>query len=175
MLDGTCVVLEFTSASSRPGIVLLEVPLPPPPPNYRMFSIMIESFAGFRNLGWSLWSVRICRPYVLALLAFTVSIEKSGVILIGLFLHITLSFSLLMVFLRSVCLVFIICCGDFLFCFRIVVVLYTSCKLIGIFFFRPWEFSSIILFLYLFIVMVYILFTIALQSLIMRHQKLTEI
>jgi len=47
-------------------------------------SMLIESFAGYSNLGWHLCSLRVCMTSVQDLLAFIVSGEKSGVILIGL-------------------------------------------------------------------------------------------
>ena len=47
-------------------------------------SMVIESFAGYSNLGWHLCSLR-----VQDLLAFIVSGQKSGVILIGLSLYVT--------------------------------------------------------------------------------------
>ena len=47
-------------------------------------SIVIESFAGYSNLGWHWCSLRVCMSSAQDLLAFMVSGEKSGVILIGL-------------------------------------------------------------------------------------------
>ena len=52
-------------------------------------SIVIESFAGYSSLGWYLCSLRVCMTSVQDLLAFIVSGEKSGVILIGLPLYVT--------------------------------------------------------------------------------------
>ena len=52
-------------------------------------SMMIESFAGYSSLGWHLCSLRICMTSAQDLLAFIVSGEKSGVILIGLPLYVT--------------------------------------------------------------------------------------
>ena len=52
-------------------------------------SIVIESFAGYSRLGWHLGSLRFCITSALNLLAFIVSGEKSGVILIGLPLYVT--------------------------------------------------------------------------------------
>ena len=46
--------------------------------------MVIESFAGYSSLGWHLCSLRVCITSVQDLLAFIVSGEKSGVILIGL-------------------------------------------------------------------------------------------
>ena len=47
-------------------------------------SMAIESFAGYSSLGWHLCSLRVCMTSAQDLLAFVVSGEKSGVILIGL-------------------------------------------------------------------------------------------
>jgi hypothetical protein len=52
-------------------------------------SMVIESFAGYCSLGWHLCSLRVCITSVQDLLAFIVSGEKSGVILIGLPLYVT--------------------------------------------------------------------------------------
>ena len=52
-------------------------------------SIVIESFAGYSSLGWHLCSLRVCMTFAQHLLAFIVSGEKSGVILIGLPLYVT--------------------------------------------------------------------------------------
>ena len=52
-------------------------------------SMVIESFAGYSSLGWHLCSLRVCMTSVQDLLAFIVSGEKSGVILIGLPLYVT--------------------------------------------------------------------------------------
>ena len=52
-------------------------------------SMVIESFAGYSSLGWHLCSLRVCMTSAQDLLAFTVSGEKSGVILIGLPLYVT--------------------------------------------------------------------------------------
>ena len=52
-------------------------------------SMVIDSFAGYSSLGWHLCSLRVCITSVQDLLAFIVSGEKSGVILIGLPLYIT--------------------------------------------------------------------------------------
>ena len=48
-----------------------------------------ESFAGYCSLGWHLCSLRIYITSVQDLLAYVVSGEKSGVILIGLPLYAT--------------------------------------------------------------------------------------
>jgi hypothetical protein len=52
-------------------------------------SIIIESVAGYSCLGWHLCSLRVSITSVQDLLAFIVSGEKSGVILIGLPLYVT--------------------------------------------------------------------------------------
>ena len=52
-------------------------------------SMVIESFAEYSSLGWHLCSLRICITSAQDLLAFIVSGEKSGVILIGLPLYVT--------------------------------------------------------------------------------------
>ena len=71
-------------------------------------SMLIENFAGSSSLGWDLCSLRVCMTSDQALLAFIVSVEKSGVILIGLFLYVSWPFplQLLIFFLYSVHLVF---------------------------------------------------------------------
>ena len=57
-------------------------------------SIVIESFTGYSSLGWHLCSLRFCMSSGQDLLAFMVSGEKSGVILIGLALYVTCPYSL---------------------------------------------------------------------------------
>ena len=52
-------------------------------------SIVIESFAQYSSLGWRLRSLRDCKTSAKALLSFKVSVEKSGVILIGLSIYVT--------------------------------------------------------------------------------------
>ena len=52
-------------------------------------SMVIESFAGYSSLGWHLCFLRVCMRSAQDLLAFIVSGEKSGVILIGLPLYVT--------------------------------------------------------------------------------------
>ena len=52
-------------------------------------SMVIESLAGFKSLGWHLCSLSICITSVQYILSFIVSGEKSGVILIGLPLYVT--------------------------------------------------------------------------------------
>ena len=57
-------------------------------------SMVIESFVRYSSLGWHLCSLRVCIILLLDFLAFIVSGEKSGVILIGLLLYVTSLFSL---------------------------------------------------------------------------------
>ena len=52
-------------------------------------SMLIESFAGHSSLGCHLCSRKVCMTSDQVLLAFIVSVEKPGVILIGLPLHVT--------------------------------------------------------------------------------------
>ena len=52
-------------------------------------SMVIDSFLGHSSLGRHLCSLRVCMTSAQDLLAFIISGEKSGVILIGLPLHIT--------------------------------------------------------------------------------------
>jgi hypothetical protein len=52
-------------------------------------SMVIDSFAGYRSLGWHLCSLRLCITSIQDLLTLIVSYEKSGVILIGLSLYVT--------------------------------------------------------------------------------------
>ena len=51
--------------------------------------MVIEKFTGYSSIGWHLCSLRVCMPSAQDLLAFIVSGEKSGVILIGLPLYVT--------------------------------------------------------------------------------------
>ena len=51
-------------------------------------SMVIYSFGGYNGLGWHLWSLIVC--ITLDHNTFIVSTEKSGVILIGLPLYVTL-------------------------------------------------------------------------------------
>ena len=59
-------------------------------------SMVITSFAGYSSLGWQLCSLRVCISSAQDLLAFIVSGEMSGVILIGLPLYVTDLFPLLL-------------------------------------------------------------------------------
>ena len=52
-------------------------------------SMVIESLAGYSSLGWHLCSLSVYITSVQDFLAFIVSGEKSGVILIGLPLYVT--------------------------------------------------------------------------------------
>ena len=52
-------------------------------------SMVIENFAGYSSLGWHLCSLRVCMISSQDLLAFIVSGEKSGLVLIGLLLYVT--------------------------------------------------------------------------------------
>ena len=52
-------------------------------------SMVKESFAGYSSLSLHPWSLSICNTSIQDFLAFMVSIEKSGVILIGLPLYVT--------------------------------------------------------------------------------------
>ena len=51
--------------------------------------MVIDSFVEYSSLGWHLCSLRVCMTSAQDLLAFIVSGEKSGVILIGLPLYVT--------------------------------------------------------------------------------------
>jgi hypothetical protein len=78
-------------------------------------SMVIESFAGYSSLGWHLCSLSVYITSVQDLLAFIVSGEKSGVILVGLPLYMTLPFSLTafnILFLFSAVVVLIIMCHE---------------------------------------------------------------
>ena len=57
-------------------------------------SMVIKIFLGYRSLRWHLWSLRVWKISNQALLTFRVSIEKWAVIIIGLPLYVTWSFSL---------------------------------------------------------------------------------
>ena len=57
-------------------------------------SMVIESLARYSSLGWHLCSLSVCITSVQDLLAFIVSGEKSGVILIGLPLYVPSPFPL---------------------------------------------------------------------------------
>ena len=55
-------------------------------------SMVIKGFAGYSSLGWHPCSLNVCLMLDHDLLAFIVSSEKSGVILIGLPLYVTWPF-----------------------------------------------------------------------------------
>jgi hypothetical protein len=82
-------------------------------------SMVIESLAGYNSLDWHLCSLSVCITSVQDLLAFIVSDEKSGVILIVLPLYVSLPFTLtgfniLSLFSAFVVLI-IMCQEEFLF------------------------------------------------------------
>ena len=77
--------------------------------------MVIESFAGYSSLGWHLCSLRVCMTSAQDLLAFIVSGEKSGVILIGLPLYVTWPFSLISLFNAFFFVLITMCQEDFLF------------------------------------------------------------
>ena len=52
-------------------------------------SMVIENFARYSSLGWDFCSLKVCMTSAQDLLAFRVSDEKYGVILIGLPLYVT--------------------------------------------------------------------------------------
>jgi hypothetical protein len=52
--------------------------------------MVIESFIAYSSQAWHLCSLRVCMSSAQDLLAFIVSGEKSGVVLIGLPLYMTL-------------------------------------------------------------------------------------
>ena len=74
--------------------------------------MIIETFAEYSSLGWHLCFLCVCMTSAQDLLAFTVSGEKSGIILIGLHLYVTWPFlvSVLIFFLCLVHLVFKLLC-----------------------------------------------------------------
>jgi hypothetical protein len=57
-------------------------------------STVIENFAEYSSLSWHLWFLRDYKISVQALLAFRVSVEKSGIIMVGQPLYVTWPFSL---------------------------------------------------------------------------------
>ena len=65
-----------------------------------LVSMVIESFVGYSSLGWHLCSLRVCMTSVQVLLAFIVSVEKSGLcMLLDLFPLLLLIFYLYLVHL----------------------------------------------------------------------------
>ena len=86
-------------------------------------SMVIESLAGHSSLDWHLCSLGVYITSAQDLLAFVVSGEKSSVILMGLHLHVTWTFSLptfniLSLFCAFVVLI-IMCQEEFLFWFSL--------------------------------------------------------
>jgi hypothetical protein len=81
--------------------------------------MVIENFAGYSCLAWHLCSFSVCITSVQDLLAFIVSGEKSGVILICLPLYVTLPFSLTAFNIQSLFSAFVVliimCWEEFLF------------------------------------------------------------
>jgi hypothetical protein len=71
-------------------------------------SMLVESFARYSNLGWHFCSLRVFMTSAHALLAFSVSVKKSAIILIGLLYKLldTFPLQLLTLPLCSVHLVF---------------------------------------------------------------------
>jgi hypothetical protein len=112
-------------------------------------SMVIESFAGYYSLGWHLNSLRVYMTSSQDLLAFIVSKEKSGVILVCLPLYVTSPLSLTAFnILSSFCAFgfFIIMCQEgFLLWSGLFGVLQAFCIFMGITLFRLGKFSSIIL------------------------------
>jgi hypothetical protein len=83
-------------------------------------SMIIESFARYNSLGWHLCSLSVCITLVHDLLAFIVSCEKSGVIVMSC-LYMLLDFFPLLLFCSFVCLCLCLCLCLFcfvLFCFE---------------------------------------------------------
>ena len=85
--------------------------------------MVIESFAGYISLGWHLFSLSVCITSVQDLLAFIVSGEKSGIILIGLPLYVTWPFSLaafnILCLFNAFVVLIIMCREEFLYCSNI--------------------------------------------------------
>ena len=81
--------------------------------------MVIESLAGYSSVHWHLCSLSVCITCVQDLLAFIVSGEKSGVILIGLPFYVTLPFSLTAFSILSLFSAFVVliimCREEFLF------------------------------------------------------------
>jgi hypothetical protein len=80
--------------------------------------MVIESFAGYTSLGWPLCTLRVCITSVQDLLAFIVSGEMSGVILIiCLYMLLDLFPLLLLVFslFKLLVVLIIMCQEEFLF------------------------------------------------------------
>jgi hypothetical protein len=71
-------------------------------------SKLIESFTEYSGLGWHLCSLKVCMRSVQDLLAFIVSGEKSGVILIVLCPYILLNLFPLLILIPFLCLVHLV-------------------------------------------------------------------
>jgi hypothetical protein len=71
-------------------------------------SMVIESFSGYSSLGWHLCSLRDCIASAQDLLAFIISGEKSGVILISLPLCLLLDVFPLLLFIFFLCFVHLV-------------------------------------------------------------------
>jgi hypothetical protein len=56
-------------------------------------SMVIDNFGGYSSLGLHLWFLRGCEMCVLALLCCRVSVERSGVVLLGILLYVPWTFS----------------------------------------------------------------------------------
>jgi hypothetical protein len=86
-------------------------------------SMVIERLAGYSSLGWHLCFLSVCIISVQGLLAYIVSGEKFGVILIGLPLYVTCPFSLTAFNILSLFIAFfvliIMCWEEFLFWFSL--------------------------------------------------------
>lgn len=97
----------------------------------------IESFAVYRSLGRSLWSIIVFSTFIQVLLSFIVSTENSHLILKGFLLSITLSFYLAdFNILSSLCELVIMLWANKLFWPYLFGVLYSFCTVIVMYFFR---------------------------------------
>ena len=112
-------------------------------------SKVIEHLGGYSSLEWHLCSLTVCITSVQDLLAFIVSGEKTGVILIGLpYMLLDLFSLLLLIFCLNLC----ICCSDYYVSGGISFLLLSIWSSVGFFvfmgvsFFMFGKFSSIILF-----------------------------
>ena len=82
-------------------------------------SMLIETFAGYSNLGWHLWYLWICMRSSQELWAFIHSCENAEVILISLTLYVTWSFSVTALnisLFTAFDVLIILCQGYFLYC-----------------------------------------------------------
>lgn len=97
----------------------------------------IESFAVYSSLGSSLWSVIVFSTFIQVLLSFIVSTENSHLILKGFLLFITLLFYLADVNILSLlCELVIMLWANNLFWPYVFGVVYASCTIIVMYFFR---------------------------------------